>query len=75
MITRTAPVGAIVGGAVGGGVLVVGGLIVLALFKTGRIEITKHGKSRSAAAAVASASGDARSAPRASEDVDGRGQT
>lgn len=45
-INRTAPMGAIVGGVVGG-VLAVGGLVLVALFKTGRIGTDRCGKSHS----------------------------
>ncbi len=47
--------GAIVGGAVGGA-LVLGGLVLLALFKTGRIKTRKQGGQSAAAAAGGSAS-------------------
>jgi len=53
-INRTAPVAAIVGGVVGGA-LAVGGLVLLALFKTGRIKGVKRNRSPSPAAAASGA--------------------
>lgn len=50
-INRTAPVGAVVGGVVGG-TIAVGGIILLALVKTGRIKTLKRGPSSSPAAAA-----------------------
>lgn len=50
---RAAPVGAIVGGAVGG-VLAVSGLILMTLFKTGRIKAKKRDRSPPSHAAAAS---------------------
>ena len=47
--------GAIVGGVLGG-VFVVGGLVLVALFKTGRIKTLKRGRSPSPAAAAAGGS-------------------
>lgn len=46
-----APVAAIVGGVLGG-VIVVGGLVLVALFKTGRIAMVKNGRSPGPAAAA-----------------------
>ena len=55
MLFPPAPVGAIVGGVLGGA-FVVGGLILVAMFKTGRIKTLKRGRSSSPAAAAAGGS-------------------
>lgn len=73
-ITGIAPVGAIVGGSVGGALLL-GGFVLLALFKTGRIKTPTHGKSQSGAAAVGAAPVHAGSTHLSGEDADGNGQT
>ena len=60
-----APLGAVVGGAVGG-TLVVVGLTLLALFKTGRINTVKRGQSSSSAAG----SGSSASNPAAGKNLE-----
>jgi len=69
-MTRTVPVGIIIGGVVGGA-LVTGGLILLALCKTGHIKALKRGGSTGpAVAAGSSASYPARGAPLSDQHVD-----
>ncbi len=48
---RTAPVGAVVGGVVGG-TIALGGILLVALLKTGRIKTLRRGQSSSPAAAA-----------------------